>query len=184
MTMPVMEPNLDATVLQTWARAIDEGPFSSLCWGERIAFDNPDNLTLLGALAAWTERVRLVTTVIVPQLHDPVMLAKASVDLPGLSSRSDLLTQGPTVGVPTQRAGGFPSTRAAGDAEGRPGSVKGAVAAGRIRPVMPNGHRKCEPMQLVAADFSRREAGCLAEGVRTLPAWGCPQAKKHGERTE
>jgi alkanesulfonate monooxygenase SsuD/methylene tetrahydromethanopterin reductase-like flavin-dependent oxidoreductase (luciferase family) len=76
MTMPVMEPDLDATVLETWARAIDEGPFSSLCWGERIAFDNPDNLTLLGALAAWTNRVRLLTTVIVPQLHDPVMLAK------------------------------------------------------------------------------------------------------------
>lgn len=81
MTMPVMEPDLDATVLETWARAIDEGPFSSLCWGERIAFDNPDNLTLLGALAAWTNRVRLLTTVIVPQLHDPVMLAKASVAL-------------------------------------------------------------------------------------------------------
>ncbi|HEV7359821.1 MAG TPA: LLM class flavin-dependent oxidoreductase [Mycobacterium sp.] len=76
MTMPVMEPDLDATVLQTWARTIDEGPFSSLCWGERIAFGNPDNLTLLGALAAWTKRVRLMTTVIVPQLHDPVMLAK------------------------------------------------------------------------------------------------------------
>ena len=77
MTMPVMEPDLDATVLETWARAIDEGPFSSLCWGERITFENPDNLTLLGALAAWTHRVRLVTTVIVPQLHHPVMLAKA-----------------------------------------------------------------------------------------------------------
>jgi alkanesulfonate monooxygenase SsuD/methylene tetrahydromethanopterin reductase-like flavin-dependent oxidoreductase (luciferase family) len=75
--MPVMEPDLDATVLETWARAIDEGPFSSLCWGERIAFENPDSLTLLGALAAWTDRVRLVTTVIVPQLHDPTMLAKA-----------------------------------------------------------------------------------------------------------
>src|SRR6201987_4763163 len=77
MTMPVMEPDLDAAVLRNWARAIDEGPFSSLCWGERIAFENPDNLTLLGALAAWTDRVRLLTTVIVPQLHDPVMLAKA-----------------------------------------------------------------------------------------------------------
>lgn len=77
MTMPVMEPDLDRTVLANWARAIDEGPFSSLCWGERIAFGNPDSLTLLGALAAWTDRVRLVTTVIVPQLHDPVMLAKA-----------------------------------------------------------------------------------------------------------
>ncbi|KAA1249378.1 LLM class flavin-dependent oxidoreductase [Mycobacterium simiae] len=77
MTMPVMEPDLDARVLENWARAIDDGPFSSLCWGERIAFDNPDSLTLLGALAAWTDRVRLVTTVMVPQLHDPVLLAKA-----------------------------------------------------------------------------------------------------------
>jgi alkanesulfonate monooxygenase SsuD/methylene tetrahydromethanopterin reductase-like flavin-dependent oxidoreductase (luciferase family) len=85
--MPVMEPDLDATVLETWARTIDEGPFSSLCWGERIAFDNPDNLTLLGALAAWTTRVRLLTTVIVPQLHDPVMLAK------GLAT-GDLLSGG------------------------------------------------------------------------------------------
>ncbi|KUH86555.1 MULTISPECIES: LLM class flavin-dependent oxidoreductase [unclassified Mycobacterium] len=77
MTMPVMEPNLDTDTLKAWARAIDDGPFSSLCWGERIAFDNPETLTLLGALAAWTDRVRLVTTVVVPQLHDPVMLAKA-----------------------------------------------------------------------------------------------------------
>lgn len=77
MTMPVMEPDLDASVLKTWARTVDEGPFSALAWGERIAFGNPDSLTLLGALAAWTTRVRLVTTVIVPQLHDPVLLAKA-----------------------------------------------------------------------------------------------------------
>jgi alkanesulfonate monooxygenase SsuD/methylene tetrahydromethanopterin reductase-like flavin-dependent oxidoreductase (luciferase family) len=77
MTLPVMEPDLDSATLRAWARAVDEGPFSALCWGERIAFDNPDSLTLLGAVAAWTERVRLVTTVIVPQLHDPVMLAKA-----------------------------------------------------------------------------------------------------------
>ena len=77
MTMPVMEQNLDVATLTAWARVIDGGPFSSLCWGERIAFDNPDSLTLLGALSAWTDRVRLVTTVIVPQLHDPVMLAKA-----------------------------------------------------------------------------------------------------------
>ena len=77
MTMPVMEPDLDASTLKAWARAIDDGPFSSLCWGERIAFDNPEAVTLLGALAAWTDRVRLVTTVVVPQLHDPVMLAKA-----------------------------------------------------------------------------------------------------------
>lgn len=75
--MPVMEPDLDAGVLRNWARAIDDGPFSSLCWGERIAFGNPEALTLLGALAAWTDRVPLITTVVVPQLHDPVLLAKS-----------------------------------------------------------------------------------------------------------
>ena len=56
---------------------MDEGPFASLCFGERMAFDNPETLTLLGAVAAWTSRVRLVTTVLVPQLHRPAPLAKA-----------------------------------------------------------------------------------------------------------
>ena len=77
MTMPVMEPDLDADVLRNWAQTVDAGPFSSLCWGERIAFGNPEALTLLGALAAWTQRVPLITTVVVPQLHDPVLLAKS-----------------------------------------------------------------------------------------------------------
>ena len=79
MTLPVMEPDLweAPDTLERWARAIDEGPFSSLCFGERMAFDNPHALTLLGAVAAWTTRVPLVTPVLVPQLHDPVTLAKA-----------------------------------------------------------------------------------------------------------
>jgi len=88
-----MEPDLNATILRDWAQAIDEGPFSSLCWGERIAFGNPDALTLLGALAAWTHRVPLITTVVVPQLHDPVLLAKAL-------ATADMLCNGRlTVGV-------------------------------------------------------------------------------------
>ena len=58
-----------------------------------MAFDNPEILTLLGAVAAWTRRVRLVTTVVVPQLHDPVMLAKAL-------ATADVLTGGRlTVGL-------------------------------------------------------------------------------------
>ena len=93
MTMPVMEPDLDAGLLKRWAQGIDDGPFSSLCWGERIAFGNPEALTLLGALAAWTERVPLITTVVVPQLHDPVLLAKSL-------ATGDMLCEGRlTVGI-------------------------------------------------------------------------------------
>ena len=79
MTLPVMEPDLwaEPDTLERWARAVDGGPFASLCFGERMAFDNPDSLTLLGAAAAWTSRVRLVTTVLVPQLHRVAPLAKA-----------------------------------------------------------------------------------------------------------
>lgn len=77
MTLPVMEPDLDAATLESWSRLVDDGPFSSLCFGERMAFDNPDALTLLGAVSAWTRRVRIATTVLVPQLHHPVQLAKA-----------------------------------------------------------------------------------------------------------
>src|SRR3954470_19259849 len=79
MTLPVMEPDLWAApdTLERWARAVDAGPYASLCFGERVAFDNPETLTLLGAVSAWTSRVRLVTTVVVPQLHAPGPLAKA-----------------------------------------------------------------------------------------------------------
>ena len=80
MTLPVMEPDLwadGAGTLERWTRAIDDGPFASVCFGERMAFDNPETLTLLGAVSAWTSRVRITTTVIVPQLHDPVLLAKS-----------------------------------------------------------------------------------------------------------
>ncbi|MCR6032213.1 LLM class flavin-dependent oxidoreductase [Nocardioides sp. zg-579] len=80
MTLPVMEPDLwdeGAAILEAWARAVDDGPFGTLSFGERIAFDNPETLTLLGAVAAWTRRVEVATTVVVPQLHDPVLLAKS-----------------------------------------------------------------------------------------------------------
>ncbi len=142
MTMPVMEPDLDAGVLHAWARAIDEGPFSSLCFGERVAFDNPDALTFLGAVAAWTTRVRLVTTVIVPQLHEPVPLAKAL-------ATGDLLSNGRlTVGVGVggreedyRAAGADPATQTRGELAERVAIMKRVWVVenltGSVRPVGP-----------------------------------------------
>lgn len=76
MTLPVTEPGWNRDILLRWVEKIDRGPFSTLALGERIAFVNPEIITTLGACAALTQRVRLMTTVIVLPMHDPVLCAK------------------------------------------------------------------------------------------------------------
>ncbi len=83
MTLPVMEPGLDREALRRWVQVVEAGPWHSLAMGERIAFVNPELTTLLAACAVLTERVQLVTTVVIGPMHDPVWLAKqlATVDV-------------------------------------------------------------------------------------------------------
>ncbi|MCR9098044.1 MAG: LLM class flavin-dependent oxidoreductase [bacterium] len=83
MTLPVTEPGWSREILLEWAKRIDAGPYSSLALGERICFPNPELMTTLGACAVLTERVDLVTTVLILSAHDPVLTAKqlATVDM-------------------------------------------------------------------------------------------------------
>ncbi len=83
MNLPVMAPGWDRASFLDWCRAIDDGPWSCLALGERINFDNPDALVALAAAATATERVTLVANVVIPALHDPVLLAKqlATIDV-------------------------------------------------------------------------------------------------------
>ena len=170
--MPVMEPDLDARLLRQWARAVDDGPFSSLCWGERIAFGNPEAITLLGALAAWTDRVPLVTTVVVPQLHDPVLLAKSL-------ATGDLLCGGRlTVGVGVggrhedyRAVGADPSTQTMAEMARRVEVMKRIWAGERLTdsvlPVGPAPVQRCGPRLLVGTVGPRtlRSAAAWADGL-------------------
>ena len=83
MTLPVTEPGWTRETLIEWARRIDQGPYNSLALGERICFPNPELMTTLGACAVLTERVDLVTTVLILSMHNPVLAAKqlATVDV-------------------------------------------------------------------------------------------------------
>lgn len=170
--MPVMEPDLDRDLLRKWAGYVDEGPFSSLCWGERIAFGNPEALTLLGALAAWTDRVPLITTVVVPQLHDPVLLAKSL-------ATGDMLSGGRlTVGVGVggrhedyRAVGADPSTQTIREMTNRVEIMRrvwaGEKLTDSVLPVGPRPVHDCGPRLLVGTVGPKtlRSAAPWADGL-------------------
>jgi alkanesulfonate monooxygenase SsuD/methylene tetrahydromethanopterin reductase-like flavin-dependent oxidoreductase (luciferase family) len=173
MTLPVMEPDLwaEPDTLERWARAVDAGPYASLCFGERMAFDNPETLTLLGAVAAWTSRVRLVTTVIVPQLHRPAPLAKALATADRLSGGR--LTVGLGVGgrVEDYRAAEADGPQTMGEMSRLAGLVQRVWAGEKLteaeRPVGPPPLQPGGPPLLVGTMGPRtlRSAASWADGL-------------------
>jgi alkanesulfonate monooxygenase SsuD/methylene tetrahydromethanopterin reductase-like flavin-dependent oxidoreductase (luciferase family) len=68
-----------------WAREADAGPFSSIGIIDKLVFDNWDPMLALTAAAAVTERVRLMSTVILAPLHTAGVLAKQAATLDRLS---------------------------------------------------------------------------------------------------
>ncbi len=83
MTLPVTEPGWTREIALEWIRRVEAGPFHSLALGERNAFPTPDIVALMGACAALTERVKIVASVAVVTMHDPVLMAKqyATIDV-------------------------------------------------------------------------------------------------------
>jgi len=86
MTLPTMVGGTSGPVMREWMRGCDEGPFAALAVGERIAFDNHEMWTTLAVAAGVTERIDLISTIVVVPLHDPVDLAKRVATLDVLSS--------------------------------------------------------------------------------------------------
>jgi alkanesulfonate monooxygenase SsuD/methylene tetrahydromethanopterin reductase-like flavin-dependent oxidoreductase (luciferase family) len=83
LTLPSFVRGADRAVILEWCRRVDDGPFSSVSVGERIAYPSHELVTTLAFAAAATERVRIVSTVAVLPIHDPVRFAKqmATIDV-------------------------------------------------------------------------------------------------------
>jgi alkanesulfonate monooxygenase SsuD/methylene tetrahydromethanopterin reductase-like flavin-dependent oxidoreductase (luciferase family) len=84
--LPNAVPRTTGDQLTDWARAAEEAGFSSLGTIDRIVFDNYEPIVALSAAAAVTQRIRLVTDVMLgPLRQNPAMIAKQVLSLDALA---------------------------------------------------------------------------------------------------
>lgn len=81
-----MVAGLDRDTLLEWMRVADEGPFSILGVGERIAYPNQEMMALLAGAATVTSRIGLMASVSVTPMHPPVYVAKQAATIDVLSA--------------------------------------------------------------------------------------------------
>ena len=112
--LPSAVPGTDPDVLMEWARRADVGSFSSLGVVDRTKYESFDPMTTLAAAAAITERVGLVTMVVIGPLRNNAVLAKEAATLDAVSGGR--LTLGLAVGarLDDYEAAGVP-TRSRGE---------------------------------------------------------------------
>jgi alkanesulfonate monooxygenase SsuD/methylene tetrahydromethanopterin reductase-like flavin-dependent oxidoreductase (luciferase family) len=68
-----------------WARKADAGPFSSLATIDRVVYGNYEPLTVLAAAAGATQRIRLMTSILLAPLRNGGVLAKQAASLDAIS---------------------------------------------------------------------------------------------------
>src|SRR5438067_5767080 len=84
--LPNPVPGTPGRALVDWARRAEERRFSSLATIDRIAYPSYESLITLAAAAAVTERIGLLTNVLLGPTRNPVLLAKHAAGVDQLSS--------------------------------------------------------------------------------------------------
>jgi alkanesulfonate monooxygenase SsuD/methylene tetrahydromethanopterin reductase-like flavin-dependent oxidoreductase (luciferase family) len=95
--LPSAVPNTRADLLIEWARRAEAGPFSSLGVVDRLRYDSYDPMSTLAFTASATERIGLVTMVVIGPLRNNAVLAKETATIDHISGGR--LTLGLAVGA-------------------------------------------------------------------------------------
>ncbi|HEU0003834.1 MAG TPA: LLM class flavin-dependent oxidoreductase [Ktedonobacteraceae bacterium] len=82
---PANIPGVQGRLLIEWAKKADAGPFSSLGLIDRLVYDNYDPLIAFAAAAGATQRIRLMTTILLAPLYNTALLAKQVASLDAIS---------------------------------------------------------------------------------------------------
>src|SRR5207247_9235823 len=83
--LPGTIPGVHGELILDWAKRAESGPFSSLATLDRLVYPNYEPLMTLAAVAGVTQRMRLMTTVLIAPLRSPAMLAKQAASVDALS---------------------------------------------------------------------------------------------------
>ncbi|HZC99686.1 MAG TPA: LLM class flavin-dependent oxidoreductase [Actinomycetes bacterium] len=94
--LPNVVRGTPGAVFRAWARRGEERGFAGLSTIDRIAYPSHDSLTALSVAAGATDRIRLVSGILLGPVYSPALLAKASATLHSMSGGR--LTLGLSVG--------------------------------------------------------------------------------------
>lgn len=84
--LPAAIPGVSGPSIIEWAIKAEAGPFSSVGLIDRLVYPNHEPLITLAAVAGATQRIRLVTTVLLAPLRNPGILAKQAATLDSISN--------------------------------------------------------------------------------------------------
>jgi alkanesulfonate monooxygenase SsuD/methylene tetrahydromethanopterin reductase-like flavin-dependent oxidoreductase (luciferase family) len=107
--LPNAVPGTDGALLVEWARRGEAGPFTSLGVVDRLRYDAHEPLTTLAAAAAVTERIGLVTMVVIGPLRNPTLLAKEAATVQAMSRGRLVLGLGAGARADDYEAAGVPT---------------------------------------------------------------------------
>ena len=177
---PVLD--VPGRLVVAWARRAEERDFSSLATIDRIAYPSYDSLTVLTAAAAVTDRIGLLTNILLGPVYSPVLLAKVTASLDQLSSGRLALGLGVGARPDDYQVAGRPfddrGRRFAADLELLHAAWAGQPVAGSPFPVGPPATRGRIPLliggrpELAAPRAARWDAGFTLGGAPPERAGG------------